>query len=70
MSVGGKYLVSIRDQDGKDYWSTGVYLQIMPESRLVYTDSFADENGNIVPPDALWHERGYADGNDSDSGVR
>ena len=50
LSVGGKYLFSIRDQDGKDYWTTGVYLQIMPESRLVYTDSFADENGNIVPP--------------------
>ena len=50
LSVGGKYLFSLRDQDGKDYWSTGVYLQIMPQSRLVYTDSFSDEHGNIVPP--------------------
>lgn len=47
--VGGKYLSCMRSPDGKDYWSTGVYREIDPPKRLVCTDSFADENGNVVP---------------------
>jgi uncharacterized protein YndB with AHSA1/START domain len=49
LRVGGKYLNCMRSPDGKDYWSTGVYREIVPMERLVFTDSFADENGNIVP---------------------
>jgi uncharacterized protein YndB with AHSA1/START domain len=47
--VGGKYLNSMRSPEGRDYWSTGVYQEIIPLKRIVYTDSFADENGNVVP---------------------
>lgn len=47
--VGGKYLSCMRGPDGKDYWSTGTYREIVPEERIAVTDSFADENGNIVP---------------------
>jgi len=47
--VGGKYLNCMRAPDGKDYWSTGVYREIVPLERIVYTDNFADEKGNIVP---------------------
>lgn len=52
--VGGKYLYCMRgvvSPDGKlaDYWSTGVYREIVPMERIVYTDSFADEKGNVVP---------------------
>jgi uncharacterized protein YndB with AHSA1/START domain len=50
LNIGGKYLFAMRGQDGKDYWSTGVYLQIEPLAKLVYTDSFSDEKGNIVSP--------------------
>jgi uncharacterized protein YndB with AHSA1/START domain len=39
----------MRGPDGKDYWSTGVYCEIVPEQRLVMTDSFSDEYGNVVP---------------------
>lgn len=46
---GGQYLFAMRDQDGKDYWSTGTYRAIVPMERLVYTDSFADAEGNIIP---------------------
>jgi uncharacterized protein YndB with AHSA1/START domain len=46
---GGKYLSCMRGPDGKDYWSTGVYREIVPLERLVVTDSFADEKGNVVP---------------------
>lgn len=47
--VGGKYLSCMRGPDGKDYWSTGVYREIIPNEKLVVTDSFADEKGNVVP---------------------
>jgi uncharacterized protein YndB with AHSA1/START domain len=39
----------MRSPDGRDFWSTGVYREIVPGERLVMTDSFADERGNVVP---------------------
>jgi uncharacterized protein YndB with AHSA1/START domain len=50
LRVGGKYLFCMRSPDGKDYWSTGIIREIDAPKRLVTTDSFADEKGNIVPP--------------------
>lgn len=47
--VGGKYLWCMRGPDGRDYWSAGVYREIVPLKRIVYTDAFADEKGNVVP---------------------
>ena len=47
--VGGKYLNCMRGPDGKDYWSTGVVKELIPERKLVVTDSFSDEKGNIKP---------------------
>ncbi len=47
--VGGKYLNVMRGPDGKEFWSTGTYKEIVPMERIVATDSFADEKGNIVP---------------------
>lgn len=49
LRVGGKYLFCMRSPDGQDYWGTGVYREIVPPERLVYTDSFADAEGNVVP---------------------
>ncbi len=49
LRVGGKYLSCMRGPDGRDYWSTGVYREIIPLEKLVMTDSFADEKGNVVP---------------------
>jgi len=49
LRVGGKYHYCMRSPDGKDYWSTGIYNEIVPNERLVVTDSFADEKGNVVP---------------------
>jgi uncharacterized protein YndB with AHSA1/START domain len=31
-------------------WFTGVYLEIIENRRLVYTDSFSDEHGNVLTP--------------------
>ncbi|MEX1254889.1 MAG: SRPBCC domain-containing protein [Dehalococcoidia bacterium] len=53
LRVGGKYLNCMRGPAGsefdRDFWSTGVYREIVPMERIVCTDSFADENGNVVP---------------------
>jgi uncharacterized protein YndB with AHSA1/START domain len=47
--VGGTYLFCMRWPHGSDLWSTGVYLEIVQLEKIVYTDSFADEKGNVVP---------------------
>lgn len=49
LRVGGKYVNCMRSPDGKEYWSAGIYREIVPLERLVMTDSFADEKGNVVP---------------------
>src|SRR5256712_9249723 len=49
LRVGGAFLYCIRQADGKDIWGTGVYREIVQLKRLVYTDRFADEKGNVVP---------------------
>lgn len=48
LRVGGRYHNCMRGPDGKDYWSTGTYKEIIPPGKLIMTDSFADEKGNIV----------------------
>lgn len=47
---GGGYLTCMRSPEGKDYWSKGVYREVIEPERIVSTDSFADENGNAVSP--------------------
>ncbi len=52
LRVGGKYLFAMQSPEfnnGEPIWSTGVYREIVPYERLVCTDSFADEKGNVVP---------------------
>lgn len=50
--VGGRHLICMETERGGvsfKMWSTGEYLEIVPDKRLVYTDSLADEHGNVVP---------------------
>jgi uncharacterized protein YndB with AHSA1/START domain len=47
---GGRYLSCMKDPDGKEYWDTGTYEEIVQQKRIVYTDHFADAKGNIVAP--------------------
>ncbi len=49
LRVGGKYLFCMRSPEGQDFWSTGVYREIAASERLVFTDAFADADGNPVP---------------------
>jgi uncharacterized protein YndB with AHSA1/START domain len=49
LKVNGKYLYCMRSPEGQDFWSTGTYKEIIPTKRIVFTDSFADKEGNVVP---------------------
>jgi len=49
LRVGGIYLSCMRSPDGQNYWSTGRYRDLVAPSRLICTDSFADEHGQVVP---------------------
>ena len=46
--VGGKYLNCMRGPDGKEFWSTGTVKELVPQKKLVLTDSFSDEKGNVI----------------------
>jgi uncharacterized protein YndB with AHSA1/START domain/uncharacterized damage-inducible protein DinB len=48
LRVGGKYLYCMQSPEGQQFWSTGIYREIAPPELLVFTDSFADEQGNVV----------------------
>jgi uncharacterized protein YndB with AHSA1/START domain len=54
--VGGKRLVCMEMQtpDGRmKMWTTGEYTEVVPHERLVYTESMADENGNVISPSTM-----------------
>ncbi len=47
--VGGSNLFCMRSPEGKDIWGIANYQEIVPYQRIVWTDHFADEKGNVVP---------------------
>jgi uncharacterized protein YndB with AHSA1/START domain len=47
--VGGTFLWSMRSPKGQMSWNTGVYKQIVPNSKIVSTSSFADATGKALP---------------------
>lgn len=49
LRVGGEYLNCMRSPEGQDFWSKGVFREIVALKLLVMTDSFADKEGNTVP---------------------
>jgi uncharacterized protein YndB with AHSA1/START domain len=58
--IGGKRLICMASPDGgMKMWTTGEYVEIVPNQRLVYTESPADENGNVVSPSAMGMPDGY-----------
>jgi len=60
--VGGKRLVCMEMQTpdrSMKMWTTGEHTEVVLNRRLVYTESPADENGNIVSPSAMGMPDGY-----------
>lgn len=47
--VDGKFLNSMKEPNGNETWSTGTYLEIVPYKKIVYLDSFANAEGDVVP---------------------
>ena len=62
LRVGGKRLICMEGQTPKGsmrMWTTGEYTEIVPQQRLVYTESPSDEHGNALPPEAVGMPEGY-----------
>jgi uncharacterized protein YndB with AHSA1/START domain len=43
--MGGKWRICVRSPDGTDYWMHGVYREIAPPERLVFTHVWEDGHG-------------------------
>ena len=56
VTIGGVRKVSMA-MDSADramtMWFTGVYKEVTPPNRLVYTESMCDETGKIIPPQSM-----------------
>lgn len=48
---GGVCHSCMRSPEGRDFWSKSVYREIVEPERLVLTDSFSDERGNVIRPE-------------------
>ena len=60
LRIGGKRLICMASPDGSmKMWTTGEFTEIVSSERLVYTESPADENGNVVSPSAMGMPDGY-----------
>jgi len=47
--VGGTFLWSMKSPKGEMFWNTGVYKEVVANSRIVSTMSFADATGRAIP---------------------
>jgi uncharacterized protein YndB with AHSA1/START domain len=49
LRVGGTYLWAMKSPKGETFWNTGFYKEVVPNTRIVSTLSFADETGKAIP---------------------
>jgi uncharacterized protein YndB with AHSA1/START domain len=47
---GGTFHYCMRAPDGQEYWTKGVYREIVAPERIVSTMYFSDRDGNVVDP--------------------
>jgi uncharacterized protein YndB with AHSA1/START domain len=57
--VGGRYFNCMKSGDGQEIYSTGTILEMVTNEKLVLTDSFADDQGNIVSASYYGMEAGF-----------
>ena len=61
--VGGKYIFAMQGQKGSEWdrvmYSAGVYKEILPNEKLVVTDYFSDENGNMLEPSTYGQDANF-----------
>jgi uncharacterized protein YndB with AHSA1/START domain len=46
---GGSYLWAMKSAQGRMFWSTGTYKEVVANKRIVSTMSFSNENGKTIP---------------------
>lgn len=56
---GGVFHYCMRSPEGNDFWGRGVYRAIDVPQRIVYTDSFSNEDGRLVEPARYGMSYGY-----------
>lgn len=62
--VGGKRLVCMTMETPNGpmkMWFTGEYREVVPNQRLVYTESMSDEDGNVMSPSDMGMPEGHPD---------
>ena len=60
LRVGGTRTICMSSPDGSmKMWTTGEFTEITPSTRLAYTESPSDENGNLISPQAMGMPEGY-----------
>jgi uncharacterized protein YndB with AHSA1/START domain len=62
VQVGGTRLVCMEMQSPNGpmrMWYTGEYREVVENKRLVYTESMADEHGNVLAPSAMGMPEGH-----------
>jgi uncharacterized protein YndB with AHSA1/START domain len=46
---GGSYLWAMKSKQGKMFWNTGTYREVVVNKKIVSTMSFSNENGQTIP---------------------
>ncbi len=62
VQVGGKRLIcmAMETPNGPmEMWFTGSYTEVDPTTRLAYTDSLCDADGNVLGPEAMGMPAGH-----------
>jgi uncharacterized protein YndB with AHSA1/START domain len=49
VKAGGKWRMGLRTADGRDLWQGGVYREVSPPRRLVFTTAWDQEDGSSGP---------------------
>jgi uncharacterized protein YndB with AHSA1/START domain len=47
--VGGTYLWGMRSPEGQEFYTSGVFREVVENERFVVTEQFADADGTVVP---------------------
>lgn len=58
---GGKSVMAMKAPDGQVTYSGGEYLEVIPNKKIVSTDTFMDQNGNPISPKAAGMPGVWAD---------
>lgn len=53
LQVGGRRRIGMKSPDGGEYYTTGVYQEVVPLERFVATEAPSDAEGNAVPASAM-----------------